>query len=292
MLRWLPIYSRFIAGRNIYEVEQTVKKIGKQGWRPILDYALEHDVSREHEVYQTMSKALKLMPGEKFAVKLTAFEPNSPLVRQLCDQAATTGSTLLIDAEQVAVQERIDTETDQLIKDFNTERAVIYKTYQMYRNDRLEMLQDDLERFEHLGVKLVRGAYMNEDRGTGKIWPTIEETHACYNAGAKLLVQQGHSEAILATHNAESCSLLYAPDLGLHQQINNGTIDLLIPPPKFKNNVGVAQLYGMADNLSAHMTESGFTTYKYLPFGPIMDTVPYLARRLYENYEVMKYLNK
>ena len=50
----------------------------------------------------------------------------------------------------------------------NTERAVVFNTVQLYRHDRLAYLQamthQAAEEGWHLGVKLVRGAYMEKER--------------------------------------------------------------------------------------------------------------------------------
>src|SRR5690625_7773052 len=51
---------------------------------------------------------------------------------------------------------------------YNRDRVVVYKTYQMYRKDRLDYLQNDFEKARKegylLGAKLVRGAYLDGER--------------------------------------------------------------------------------------------------------------------------------
>ena len=51
-------------------------------------------------------------------------------------------------------------------------------------------------------------------------------------------------------------------------------------------NVSFAQLLGMSDQLSRQLSKE-HRIYKYLPYGDFQDTLPYLIRRLYENYPML-----
>ena len=52
------------------------------------------------------------------------------------------------------------------------------------------------------------------------------------------------------------------------------------------NRVWFGQLFGMSDNISFNLANSGFNVAKYVPFGPVKDVMPYLIRRAEENTSV------
>jgi proline dehydrogenase len=47
-----------------------------------------------------------------------------------------------------------------------------------------------------------------------------------------------------------------------------------------------SQLYGMGDNLSYVLAKENYNVSKYVPYGPISDSIPYLIRRAEENTSV------
>ena len=46
----------------------------------------------------------------------------------------------------------------------------------------------------------------------------------------------------------------------------------------------------MSDYLSEELADEGIVVYKYLPYGEYKDTLPYLSRRLYENYPILGHM--
>ena len=53
-----------------------------------------------------------------------------------------------------------------------------------------------------------------------------------------------------------------------------------------------SQLYGMSDNISFTLANSGYNVAKYLPFGPVHEVMPYLMRRLDENSSISSQTNR
>ena len=143
----------------------------------------------------------------------------------------------------------------------------------MYRTDSYQLLQNDLtkERNYFIGSKLVRGAYYNQDSKYNILYKTINETHKNYNKGISLFSKNCKKNDILmcATHNASSIEIA----------LNNNI-----------KNVEFAQLLGMSNNLTNFLTNNNEIVYKYLPFGEFKNSLPYLIRRLYENYPLLFYL--
>ena len=52
---------------------------------------------------------------------------------------------------------------------------------------------------------------------------------------------------------------------------------------KSDKRVEFAQLLGMSDNLTYNLSFHGYSSSKYVPYGPIQTVFPYLTRRAEEN---------
>ncbi|KAA0149717.1 hypothetical protein FNF29_05728 [Cafeteria roenbergensis] len=205
--------------------------------------------------------------------------------RALSDAAREKGVTIMFDAEQTYLQSAIDHVVTRAQVEFNTERAVVYNTYQAYLRDAGPRIALDLERSRRrnfkFGAKLVRGAYMVQERKRAKelgyrdpIQPTLAATHASYNRAWKTILNEIKSgsgaEVMVATHNERSV---------------RGVVDRMEQLGIERGNGGVAfgQLLGMCDHVSLSLGHAGYAVYKYVPYGPIKDVMPYLVRRAEEN---------
>ena len=56
--------------------------------------------------------------------------------------------------------------------------------------------------------------------------------------------------------------------------------------PRDDRRVYFGQLYGMSDHISFNLAAAGYNVIKYVPYGPIKATIPYLIRRANENTSV------
>ncbi|KAL3130948.1 hypothetical protein ABBQ38_000271 [Trebouxia sp. C0009 RCD-2024] len=207
---------------------------------------------------------------------------------KIADVAAKLKVRLMVDAEHTYFQPAIDHATVELQRRFNKEEAVVLNTYQCYLKDSWHRLQLDMERSRRegfkFGAKLVRGAYMYLERERARelkfdspIWDSLEETHANYNRCADELVKMSRdedAEVMIATHNQKSIERAVSL---MHE--------LEVQPQK--SGVYFGQLLGMADHLTFILGRNGFRAYKYVPFGPVAEVLPYLIRRAQENSDIM-----
>ena len=205
--------------------------------------------------------------------------------QQLCEAGDKKNIGVLIDAEETWIQDPVDALTILMMDVFNKKKPVIYNTLQFYRHDRLQFLKDSymaaVERNFILGVKLVRGAYMEKERNRAAamtypspIQPDKESCDNDYNAAVEFCVEHLDKTAVIvASHN--EYSNLYTTQLLDKKGL-----------PHNHPHVHFSQLFGMSDNITFNLAKSGCSVSKYLPFGPIKDVIPYLMRRAQENSSV------
>jgi proline dehydrogenase len=204
---------------------------------------------------------------------------------KLCEVAAEKNVGILVDAEETWIQDPVDALTILMMDTFNKNKVVIYNTAQLYRHDRLKFLHDMYEAAKErdfiLGVKIVRGAYMEKERERAEemnypspIQPNKDACDNDYNSAVDFCINHLQQiSVIIATHN--ECSNLLATQLMQQKNI-----------PFNHTNIHFSQLYGMSDNITFNLAAAGCSVSKYLPFGPIKDVIPYLMRRAQENTSV------
>ena len=79
-----------------------------------------------------------------------------------------------------------------------------------------------------------------------------------------------------------------------HRQHNQGSIELAVSEmrrlglPATGGGVYFGQLLGMADALTFTLGQNGYEAFKYVPYGPIGEVLPYLVRRAQENSAVVQ----
>ena len=314
------VFRQFCGGETVAESRPAIQRLWNAKVGSILDYSVEGQTT-DAAFDQTVEVALQTLalaahePGLSLGVfKMTGIAPHELLekmtegsalnaeeeaqlsrvrarIRRMAQFAAKSGRTLMIDAEETWIQGAIDQLAREAMMEFNRERLVIMTTIQCYRVGRTAQLQADLahaaDHGYYFGVKLVRGAYMEKerDRAAAKGYPSPIQpdkagTDAEYDACLRLAIDAlgtpenpGHVGVVIGTHNEESTQL--GVDLLGAQGWNPGDAP-----------VWFAQLYGMSDFISFILGHHGFRVAKYLPFGPIVNVMPYLLRRAEENTSV------
>jgi len=204
---------------------------------------------------------------------------------KVCALAKEKDVKLLIDAEESWMQDAADDLVVDMMRKYNTEKAIVFNTLQMYRWDRLDYLKELHAEAKakgfYVGMKLVRGAYMEKENdralANGYMSPICESKKATdrnFDNGVTYMLENSAMLSLFAgTHNEESSYLI----MQLMQENNI---------PKNSDMVWFGQLYGMSDHISYNLSEAGYNVAKYLPFGPVKDVMPYLIRRAEENTSV------
>ncbi|XP_052545579.1 proline dehydrogenase 1, mitochondrial isoform X2 [Tympanuchus pallidicinctus] len=212
----------------------------------------------------------------------------------LAKRATETGVRLMVDAEQSYFQPAISRLTLEMQRRFNRERAVIFNTHQCYLKEAYDNVSVDVElsRREgwHFGTKLVRGAYMDQERERAAkigyedpINPTYEKTnemyHRCLDCVLEEIKHSRKANVMVATHNEDTVkfTLRRMMELGIHPS---------------EKKVCFGQLLGMCDQITFPLGQAGFPVYKYVPYGPVDEVLPYLSRRAQENRGFMQRANK
>lgn len=314
------IFKQFIGGESLEESATVVNTLQKHNVKSILDYSVEGQQNEESfgKIYTEILRSIENAKGNP-AITFVVFKPTglvktailekvslgNPLtdeenqefslfkerVTTLCRTAANIQKPILIDAEDSWYQQALDDICHEMMKMFNRERAVVFNTWQMYRKDRLDFLKQSTDRAIRdgyiLGVKFVRGAYMEKERERAMkmgypspIQDTKAQTDADFNAALEFSVDNLNVVSIFCgTHNEESVELLarLMEQKGLERN-----------DPR----ITFSQLYGMSDNISFNLAGMGYNVAKYIPYGPVKYVMPYLFRRAQENTSVKGQTNR
>jgi|TARA_B110000495_G_C23003533_1_gene592529 proline dehydrogenase len=309
----ISIFKQFCGGENEDECKKTIDNLRSSDIYSILDYSVEGLVSNEsfdNTVLRTLN-LIKLNTSNNFPFivfkptaigefklyekvslnkKLSnkeAIEWGSVINRfnLICESALKNNVSVLIDAEESWIQASVDEIFENLIVKYNSERTTVYNTVQAYRVDRLNYIKYLQNKFESkkvsIGIKLVRGAYMEKERErsyklnyASPIHNSKNETDVCFNDCMNYMFEHINLFSIfIGTHNEESNALAIKNIKNHNVNINDG-------------KVWFSQLYGMSDNISYNLSFNGYRVAKYLPFGPVKDVIPYLLRRADENTSI------
>lgn len=305
------IFDIFCGGVSLKDTSKRSNELYQNRVQTILDYSVEGKKSDEgfdatrDEIIETLEHGAKNKAVAFSAMKVTGIahfgylaandmdkelsaEQKASLKRskerfeKICLRSSDLKQPVFVDAEESWIQRGIDRWTEEMMARYNLEIPVIYHTVQLYRHDRLEYLKGLIQRSKEqryiLGVKLVRGAYLEKENERAEengyptpMQPNKSATDKDYNEALKLCMDHIDHVAICAgSHNEESCKLL-------SRLMNERGI------PNDHPHVLFAQLLGMSDNISFNLAHHGYNVAKYLPYGPVKAVLPYLFRRANEN---------
>ena len=308
------MFGQFCGGEDIEECSQTIKMLGDSGVGTILDFATEaceSEADFERVMKEVMhSIELAQMEGHvPFAVfkptglgrsklfekrdrklDLSEEEKNefrviSERFESVCKYAFEHNVRILVDAEESWIQDSVDQLVENMMQRYNKERAIIYNTIQLYRKDRLDFLKisygNASAKGYYLGVKLVRGAYLEKEGLRAKELGYVNPIHSSkeaadqdFNLALRYCIENSQKLSIVAgTHNEKSTKIL----MDLMNEFGLDSSD---------ERVYFAQLLGMSDNLSFQLAKNGYNVCKYVPYGKLEELLPYLSRRAEENSSI------
>ncbi|KMQ94093.1 proline mitochondrial [Lasius niger] len=208
---------------------------------------------------------------------------------------------IMIDAEQTYFQPAISRLTLEMMRKYNTKKAVVFNTYQTYLQEAFNEVKTDLEQAErqnfYFGAKLVRGAYIEQERARAAAMgysdptnPTYEATTESYHRTLmeclrrmKQYKDKGQDPKkigiMVASHNEDTVrfAIEKMKEIGIS------------PEDKV---ICFGQLLGMCDYITFPLGQSGYSAYKYIPYGPVKEVLPYLSRRAQENRGILKKIKK
>ncbi len=308
------LFKHFCGGESIEDCEQTIAKLHQFNVGSILDYSVEGKSDEEsfnktcEEILATIKRA-KGNPAIPFCVfkptgiasinllekvslnahlssdELKQYQQAYERFKKICSMAAYYDVRVFIDAEESWIQNAVDSIAENMMQHYNREKAIVYNTVQLYRHDRLAFIKSAWKKAEEmnyfLGLKLVRGAYMEKERARAEklnypspIQPDKESCDRDFDDALRFCI--GHIDRIsicAGTHNEKSSLLLTQ----LMEEKNIQRND---------ERIWFSQLLGMSDHISFNLAHAGFNVCKYVPYGPVAAVLPYLIRRVQENTSI------
>ncbi len=314
------VFDHFCGGVNEDDCLQVIDNMFDKSVSSVLDYSVEgKEVETQFDA--AFQKTLEIIEfaEKKDAMPIAVFKPSGfgrlylyekkgegiaftddeqeewdrvvARYHAVCKLGKEKDVEILIDAEESWMQDAADELVEEMMRLYNTEKAIVYNTLQMYRWDRLDYLKaiharSKKENFK-LGMKIVRGAYMEKERERAVIKkypsPICKDKEASdvnfNNAQTYIINNLDDISLFIGTHNEESSYLAM-------EQME--TLEIA----KNDNRVWFGQLYGMSDHISFNLAKAGYNVAKYVPFGPVKDVMPYLIRRAEENTSVAGQTNR
>ncbi|MDR0217729.1 MAG: proline dehydrogenase family protein [Enterobacteriaceae bacterium] len=294
----------YFGGENIYEAKKHVDFLSKNNIYSVLDYAVEGEndevffnnavastlnlidlASKECTIPYVVIKPSSLGDIHLYEKKVRGTHFSEENVNSWCrlierykkifSYAELKTVRIMIDAEQSWIQPAVDEIAIEGMIKYNKMSPIITLTIQSYKKESIELLMlihnIAINNNIKAGVKIVRGAYLeeeinNKEKTIGTFFLKKKETDFNYDFLVDYISKEiNYFYPFFATHNEKS-------------------ISNILNKNELKNkSYWVGQLYGIGDHITSKLASNDIRICKYLPYGPINKSLPYLLRRINEN---------
>ncbi|KAG8009165.1 Hydroxyproline dehydrogenase [Nibea albiflora] len=297
------VYAQFVAGENESEISQSMEKMSLLGMRPMLAVPIEEDLGestgekRYDDNMEAMLECVRMSHSNAWSkdpmmqLKITALlspelcvKLTKLIAQQPCDLALLVRA---MDGEAISFPGLDESEVTHFLLGLRRLNRIAEES----RSLLLEALRLSNDEDFCLGVKLVRGAYMDKERKLAEKEDRLDPIHRCwedtndsYNGSLDVMLEAISQKPeryriIIASHNEESVrrGAKRMEELGID---------------KDGGSVCFGQLLGMCDHVSLTLAKEGYAVYKSVPYGSVDSTLPYLVRRAQENRTVLQGIRK
>ncbi len=314
------VFDIFCGGTTLEEAGNTAASLAVEHVGCILDQAIENqsnEVARDRafnglyvsieaisgwygfsscavkaSAIQDVELLARIQQGEVLqGADLAQYERGCARLTMLAEAASRYGVVLLVDAEESWFQKPVDAQVRVLMAKYNRHRALICMTIQSYLRECEKIYAAEVEEARIggylLGIKLVRGAYLEKERqhAKSKGLPDPTQSSKAHSDEAfdriaiMALSQRSRVSLCVASHNEASIRKIVG---------RMGELEIPLDDP----NIWFAQLYGMVDHVTFALARAGLRVAKYLPYGSVRDAFPYLIRRAEENRSVIEHTDR
>jgi proline dehydrogenase len=310
----ITIYDQFCGGTTLDKAIPVINALNKENIEVLLNYSVEGLESDEafletyHYTIKSIDFAVSNPSVRAVCIKFTGFgsialfekmqkkevlneeekivkDKAKEYIQKICAYAASKSIQLYVDAEESWIQDPIDEWADEMMALYNQKEPILFNTFQMYRNDKLAYLQKSIDTAKQknyiLGAKIVRGAYVEKENKYAQEHQILSPIHISKDATDKDFNQA----MTLALSNLDNVSLCIAS----HNEYSNLEALRILEEMKVETSnkhICFSQLFGMGEHISYNISDTGYKVAKYLPYGPVVDVIPYLIRRAQENTSV------
>jgi proline dehydrogenase len=240
------VFDHFCGGVNEKDCMPLIEKMHQKGVSSVLDYSVEgKDVENQFDfAYEKIMEILNFVK-EKEGIPYAVFKPTAfgrfaiyqkmgegktlteaeeqewqRIIKRfdkVCKKAHDMDVALLIDGEESWMQDAADSLVEDMMVKYNKEKPIVFNTLQMYRWDRMDYLKELHQKAQEkgfiIGVKVVRGAYMEKENDRAEeqgyptpICPSKRATDENFDAAIEYIVEHLDKIALFSgTHNELSC---------------------------------------------------------------------------------------